>query len=46
MADPVRWLVEPGVPVVFGAARPAPQRQMAHTAAVLGCFPGRVADAR
>src|ERR1017187_8299612 len=26
----VWWFVEPGVPVVFGTARPAPQRQMAH----------------
>ncbi len=46
MADLVGRLVEPGVPVILVAPRPAPQRHMAHTAAVLGRFPGRVADAR
>ena len=46
VADLVRRPVEPGVPVVLGAARPAPQRHMAHAPAPLGGFPGRVADAR
>ncbi len=46
VADLVRGLVEPGVPVVPGAARPAPQRHMAHAPAAFGGFPGRVADAR
>ena len=41
MADLVRRLVEHGVPVVLGTARPAPQRHMAHAPAPLGCFPGR-----
>lgn len=36
MADLVRWLVEPGVPVVLVAARPAPQRHTTHAPAVLG----------
>ena len=34
VADLMRRLVEPGVPVVLGAARPAPQRHMAHAPAV------------
>jgi len=34
VADLVRWLVEPGVPVVLGAARAAPERDMAHAAAL------------
>ena len=46
MADRVRWLVEPGIPVVLDAACPAPQRHMAHAPATLGGFPGRVADTR
>jgi hypothetical protein len=46
VADIVRWLVEPAVPVVRGAARPAPQRHMTHAPAALSCFPGRVADTR
>ena len=30
----MRRLIEPGVPVVLGAARPAPQRQVAHPPAL------------
>jgi hypothetical protein len=39
--DLVRWLVEPGVPVVLVAACPAPQRHMAHAPALslgLACW--------
>jgi hypothetical protein len=45
MADLVWRLVEPGISVVLVAACPAPQRHVAHAPAVLGCFPGEVADA-
>jgi hypothetical protein len=45
VADLVRRLAEPDVPVVPGAAHTAPQRQVAHpTAAALG-FAGWLADA-
>ncbi len=44
MADLVRWLVEPGFPVALFAACPAPQRHVADTATVFGCFPGEVSD--
>lgn len=46
MADVVRWLVEPGVPVVLVTAGPARQRHTAHAPAPLSRFPSRVADAR
>jgi hypothetical protein len=46
MAELVRWLIEHGVPMVLGAARPALQRHMTHRPAVLGRFSGRAADAR
>jgi hypothetical protein len=46
VAGLVQGLAEPGVPVVLGAAVPAPQRHMVHAPAALGCFPGGGADAR
>ena len=35
MANLVWWLVEPGIPMALDAARPAPERHMAHVPAVV-----------
>jgi hypothetical protein len=42
----MRRLIEPGVPVVLGAARPAPQRQVAHPPALPLGLAGWPAGAR
>ena len=41
----MRRLIEPGVPVVLGAARPAPQRQVAHPPALALGLASWLADA-
>src|SRR5205823_2533605 len=46
VADLVRRLVEPGVPMVPGAAPPAPQHQVAHPPALTLGFTSWRADAR
>ena len=46
VADLMRRLIEPGIPVVLGAARPAPQRQVAHPPALAPGFASWLADAR
>ena len=42
----MRRLVEPGVPVILGAARPAPQGQVAHAPVLAPGFAGWRAGAR